>query len=133
MIFLEIFLVGFFVNLVWEVLHSTLYTTCHEMPLGKMQRLLVTMSLKDGFFITLFYYITVLIFKSADILSNYYQVGLFLFLALTFSFLDETYSVKKGRWVYSSKMPKIFGVGVTPLLEIAVTGLVSFWLIFFFL
>lgn len=119
---IQIFFLAFLVNLLWEVLHSQLYVTCLEMSLKKYIPLIVTMSMKDAFFICIFYLISLFIFGT-------FQPVFFAFLGLTFSFIDERISVQKKRWKYAKNMPIIFGVGLTPLLEIAVTGIVSILLI----
>lgn len=100
------------------------------MPVKKLTRLLTIMSVKDGFCVTLFFLITVLAFNNTNILENYWQLAVFALLGLAFSALDEKISIKRQRWEYSTKMPKILGVGLTPLLEIAVTGVLTFVLIF---
>ncbi|OGF23970.1 hypothetical protein A3H66_02455 [Candidatus Falkowbacteria bacterium RIFCSPLOWO2_02_FULL_45_21] len=130
LILLKIFSLAFLVNLLWEVSHSVLYKTCLELPLPKYVKLIIKASLKDAFFITLFYLITVLIFKNFYILQNYFQLAVFVFICLLFSFFDEIISLKYKRWQYAEQMPKIFGVGLTPFLELAVTGLIIFKSIF---
>lgn len=126
----NIFILSFLINLLWEVLHSQLYTTCLEMPLQDYIPLIISVSLKDAFFITLFYLITVAIFKNKNILKNSRQLILFTVLSLTFSFFDEKISLTMNRWEYAETMPTIFNVGITPLLEIAVTGILTFIYIF---
>ncbi len=128
---IQIFLISFLVNLLWEVLHSRLYKTCLEMEFSKFPTLITIMSLKDGFWITLFYAVSILIFKQIEILNNYPELSFFIILVLIFSFIDEKISLKKARWEYSQQMPIIFGVGVTPLLELAITGIISFAIIFY--
>lgn len=127
---LHIFLISSLINLVWEVLHSQLYTTCLEMPFKKYPSLIVKQSIKDGLWISLFYLITYSLFKNAEILNNRPQLALFIILSLAFSFVDEKISIKLKRWEYSKQMPIIFGVGLTPLLELAVTGVLTFLYIF---
>jgi len=129
-IFIEIFLVGFFINLLWEVCHSQLYETCINLPLKEYVPLIIKASLKDGFFVTLFYWITVLIFRNVNILENHGQLLVFLLIGLIFAFIDERVSVKLKRWQYSRSMPTILGVGITPLLEISLTGLLAFLFVF---
>jgi len=131
--FIKLFIVAFFLNLVWEVLHSALYTTCHQMPLGKVQRLLVVMSLKDAFWICVFFGASILLFGSLDPFFNLWQLVFFTFVALGFSFIDERVSTHIGRWEYASSMPTVLGVGVTPLLEVAVTGVAALSIVFFLL
>ena len=126
----KLFTIGFLVNLVWEVNHSVLYTTCHKIALPAYTRLITIMSIKDGFWIALFYGITVLIHKNFFILERPSQLILFIIIAITFSFFDEYISLKLNRWEYTKVMPTIFSVGLTPLLEIAVTGVITFFLVF---
>src|SRR3989344_4036202 len=121
--FFQIFIIAFLINLLYEVLHSQLYTTCLKMPLKKYIPLITIASVKDGIWISIFFAVSVLIFKNLIILTNYYQILFFIIIALTFAFIDEKISIKYKRWEYSSQMPKIFGVGITPLLELAITGM----------
>jgi hypothetical protein len=58
------FIVAFFINLLWEVLHSQLYTTCLEMPLERYIPVIIWASLKDAFFIVLFFLSTVVIYQN---------------------------------------------------------------------
>jgi hypothetical protein len=133
MIYIQIFIIAFLLNIVWEFVHCRLYKTIHEMNFGLIVRLLTKMSLKDGLWVTLFYFITVVVFGNINILENYTQLGLFIIISLIFSFFDEKISVKMGRWEYAKSMPTILGVGVTPLLEIAVTGILAFAIVFLFI
>lgn len=130
-ILFQIFLTSFLLNAVWEMNHSVLYVTCYELPLKKCMRLLTVMSLKDGFWITLFYTITVFIFDTANPFLYTSQLLLFAILALGFSFVDEKVSLVKGRWIYTDEMPTILGVGISPLFELAITGPLAFFLVFY--
>ena len=127
---LEIFFISFFINLLWEVIHSQLYITCLKAPLKKFIPLIIGASLKDGFWISSFFLVSVYIFGNVNILLDYYQLLFFTFLALVFSFIDEIISLKMRRWKYSKQMPRIFGVGITPLLELAITGILTFLYVF---
>tara|TARA_Y100000310_G_C20703029_1_gene831859 strand:- start:10009 stop:10416 length:408 start_codon:yes stop_codon:yes gene_type:complete len=128
---IQIGLIAFLLNVVWEMNHAPLYTTCHNLSITKNARLLTIQSAKDAFFILLFYGITVFIFDETAIFINIYQLALFVLLGLSFSFIDEKVSIKKHRWEYTDSMPTVFGVGITPLLEIAVTGILTFLVVFY--
>jgi len=129
-ILFQVFIISFLLNLIWEIAHSRLYKTCLRMSPREVIRLTTKMSLKDGFWISLFYLITVLIFNNTNILTSYIQLLIFVILALGFSFIDEKISIKRKRWEYSKKMPKVFKVGISPLFELAVTGILAFIYIF---
>ncbi len=96
------------------------------MKWGTLTKLLLKMSVKDGVWISVFYLFTFIIFRNVNPLDNWAQLGLFATIALTFAFVDEKISVARGRWEYGPKMPLVYGVGLTPLLELAVTGILTF-------
>lgn len=130
LILLKLFFFSFLLNLCYEVCHSVLYTTCQKASLNFYVPLILKASLKDAFFISLFYLITAVIFRNYFILTNAFQLSLFAIICLAFSFFDEKISLKLGRWQYADNMPKIFNAGLTPLIELAVTGILAFTLIF---
>lgn len=129
-ILLQIFLTAFLVNLAWEFAHSRLYETCLRLPFKKTIPLLTRASLKDAFWIVLFFLASVIAFKNTNILTNYFQLLSFVFLSATFSFIDEKISLRFKRWEYSKVMPTVLGVGITPLIELAVTGIITFLVVF---
>lgn len=88
------------------------------------------MALKDGGFIVLFYAISAAVVQSVDVTRHALALLCFTVLGLGFAFLDETVSLRMKRWEYAAAMPTVFGVGITPLLEIALTGLVTFVVVF---
>ena len=109
---LFVFVVSFFLNFLWEVWHSQLYTTCLSMRLPAYIRLITWQSVKDAMWITLAYFLA----------PNMY---VFVGGLLIFAFLVEWHAVRTKRWQYATTMPTVFGVGLTPLLELAVTGLAT--------
>ncbi len=117
-----IFIGGFFINLLYELLHSLLYKTCLESPLPNYLYLILKAALFDGITITTIYFITYLVFQNKNPFNNYFQLVLFCLIGLLFAFLYEKYSLYQKRWEYSDKMPLIFSVGVTPTIQLALTG-----------
>lgn len=130
LVIFKIFLIGFLLNFVYEIFHSQLYTTCHKMKYADRITLLTIMSLKDGFWITLFYVLAAMSTGVTDVFHYPIALALFCGLGLLFSYFDERISISLKRWEYAPSMPRVFGVGVTPLLEIAVTGLVTLYIVF---
>lgn len=127
-IFLSIFIFAALLNFIWEFLHCRLYETCKEMDKQKLSNLLVVMSLKDALFVILFYVISIAIYGTVNMLLNISQLVFFVLISLIFSYLDEMISLKLGRWKYTKKMPRLMGAGITPLLEIAVTGVIAIYI-----
>ena len=127
---LEIFFVAFFINLLYELLHSPLYETCRKMPLKKYVPLILRASFSDGVWIATIHLITYLIFGSKNIFSNYLQLLLFSIVSILFAYFWELYSVRNKRWEYSPKMPLILGAGISPTFQIFITGLVTLYIVF---
>ena len=87
LILFKIFLISFLINLVWEISHSVLYDTCLKLPLKKYTRLIIWASIKDGFWVSLFYIISFYIFNNINILTNYAQLLFFVIVCLIFAFI----------------------------------------------
>lgn len=132
LLLVKIFIIAFFVNLLYEILHSVLYKTCLKAPLPKYVYLILKAAIFDGFAITIIYYAVYLIFKNQNPFLNYSQIFSFLLIGLIFSFIWEDYSLKNKKWEYSNKMPIILDVGITPLMQLALTGILSVYTAFNF-
>jgi len=65
-------------------------------------------------------------FKEMDLRKYIYIVCTALIVAVVIE-IKGVYLFNN--WAYSEIMPTIFGIGSSPLLQLAVTGLISFWLI----
>ena len=130
---LKIFVVSFLLNFLWEVQHSQLYTTCHRMKLIPLVRLLTWQTTKDAFWIVSFFLVVVLLFGLQGFMTSAVQMLSFVFLLLMFAWTVEKHALRTGRWNYSSAMPTVLGVGLSPLLELAVTGTLTLVLVFLFI
>lgn len=140
---IKIFFTGLFLNLIYELAHCVLYKTFLEAPMTKRIYLILKAIIFDGFAIMIIYFISYLMSKNfANTLSsnagamrpfyNYFHVVLFLVFSLLFAYLWEVYSIKNKRWEYSNKMPLVFGVGITPFVQLALTGFLSLYFAFNF-
>ena len=121
---LTIFSVAFLLNLLYELLHSFLYETCRKASLKKYAYLMLKGAIFDGVAITSLYWLTSLVFK------NGLHLIIFLLLTLLLAYFWEVYSLKKGKWEYTKSMPIVFGVGLTPFIQLALTGFITLYLVF---
>jgi hypothetical protein len=110
--------VAFFLNLLYEILHSLLYTTCWQAPLPRYIQLMLKASIFDAIAIALLYGVSTVIFPL-------YGIAAFLVACIAFAWFWEWYSLKKRKWQYTKHMPLVLGVGLTPLIQLAVTGLLA--------
>jgi hypothetical protein len=123
--YVKIFIIAFFLNLLWEILHSLLYVTILESSVADYVPLIVFMSLKDALWITLIFGVIRTAARKFGKYNRPLVYSAFVLAALAFSFADEKISVNIGRWTYADAMPLVLGVGLTPLLEMAVTGMMA--------
>lgn len=115
-----IFLSAFVLNLVWENIHSYLYS--NYMGGEITQFILVRASLFDALLIT----VILLPFIYLQILKN--RVFLMLLVATIIAIINEWYGLSTNRWMYNSFMPiiPIIETGLTPTIQLGVTGYISY-------
>lgn len=112
-------------NLLWEFSHAGLYNASDWMlsPLH-----LIIASLGDVFYVGLIFVIISLKNKGLEWMKkpkffDYILVILFgILIATGIEIVNVNYL---GRWAYKDVMPTIFGIGLTPFLQLFVTGLAS--------
>ena len=88
-------------------------------------------SLVDAVWIAGFYLITYGIFKNTNPLTNVSQLVLFGVISIGWAYFWEIYSLKNKRWEYVSAMPVIAGAGLTPLVQLFLTGITMFAIVFY--
>ena len=118
----KIFFTAFFINLLYELLHSPLYKTCLEAPLRKYIYLMLKAAIFDGIAIAIIYGISYAIAPS-------YYLDVFVIASLVFAYGWEIYSVRAGKWEYAKSMPRFLGAGLTPVVQLTATGLLSLYIV----
>ena len=115
-----IYTTAFILNVFWENLHSVLYASYRGGVITEL--ILVRASLFDALIIT----IILLPFLYFDVLKK--NVWLMLVIAIVVAIINEWYGLGVGRWAYNSLMPilPIFHVGLTPAIQLAVLGYITF-------
>jgi hypothetical protein len=131
---LKIVIFGFFLNLLWEVLHSLLYDWNKE-PL--INDIFVYIPRITGFASALdtLWIFTFIIWASIFNRSIFWlkspqikDYGVFIAIGILYAILFEWMAVELNLWSYNELMPQIFGIGLTPLIQLALTGIVSLYL-----
>jgi hypothetical protein len=120
-------------NLLWEVAHSLLYDW-NQLPLGNdiyfyIPRIFGA-TLGDAFTISLIFVINCLFRRRLSWCyhpekKDYFN---FLFLGLLFAILIETKAMLLNQWSYNRYMPLIFGIGLSPLIQLAITSMIALYL-----
>lgn len=121
-VLIKIFAIAVTLNLIYELLHSGLYKTCREASLKKYLYLMAKACVFDGIAITAIYYV------SYAVLQQFYLI-VFSVVILAFAYVWEIHSLRKGKWEYAKEMPIVFGVGLTPLVQLFFTGMLTFYIL----
>ncbi len=117
--------IAFVMNLLWEFAHCPLYTTCRRMVPGRRVVRLLQATLFDTMWITFTYLVFILVEGHSFSLS----ILLFATALLLLAYLNERYALKSHRWSYHRSMPLLLGVGISPLLQLPITGLLALLLV----
>ena len=123
-----LFCMGFLTNFLWEGLHGVYLYRDHNMPAVQYVPMLVYVSIMDGLLIVGLYLWTSL--WHVDLFWPSKTGGkpflLFVISALSLAVYIEyraVYMLEK--WSYLPEMPTLFGIGISPLIQLAVTGAVA--------
>jgi len=124
--FALIVIIAFILNLIWEYSHASLYSS--QMLADNYNLTLIRASIGDIVNIFLFFIIiSVIVHKNLKWINK--PKGLDYILLIVFglilAIIIEYINLRIGRWAYTSYMPTILGIGVSPLVQLAVTSIVS--------
>ncbi len=121
------FIIGciiFILSVIWEFSHHSLYIDLSGIP--KYPHLIIA-SFIDMLIILGIFAIVSLKNKKATWIkspstSDYLLV---VFWGITAAMLIEVINISLGRWKYTPAMPTVLGVGISPLIQLALTGILS--------
>ncbi len=128
---LWIFAFAFLLNYLWESYHAVYLYAAHDFNAEKYVRMLSYVSAVDGSLILAIYLFLSLLWKDMLWLRkmNRRQAGVAFAAGLSIAAAIEYRKVFVLKtWSYTPLMPTVLGIGVSPLLQLSVTGLMSFWL-----
>jgi len=125
-----IFISSYLLNFVWESFHAVFLYEGHNFNSMKYVLLINYVAIMDGLLILVAYFIISLLWRNSlwikQMRKN--QIYLFIVIGLIIAIIIEYKAVfLEGRWSYNPLMPTIFGIGLSPLLQLAVTGIISVW------
>ena len=121
------FIAGFItliLNIIWEFSHHSLYIDLSGIP--KYPHLIIA-SFADMFIIIGIFMIVSLKNKNAGWINNpnKYDYLMIICLGLAIAIFIEVINLNLGRWQYTMAMPTIFGIGISPLIQLSLTGIIS--------
>ena len=117
-----------FLNLTWEFSHYRLYIDLTGIP--STLHLLIA-SFTDLFLVFFIFLIVSVFRRSLSWIENSRKLDyiLVIILGILISAIIEIYSLLNGRWSYTNLMPTIFGIGISPLIQLFTTAILGLWII----
>jgi hypothetical protein len=131
LVVLLIFINSFMVNFIWESLHGVFLYEDHDLNAMKYVQMVSYVSLIDGFLILGIYLFVAALWRDVTWIQkmNVKQIYTVLIAGLLLAAAIEYRKVFVTRtWSYNKSMPTFFGLGLSPLLQLGMTGLWAFWL-----
>jgi hypothetical protein len=121
-------LIVLILNLIWEFSHYNLYNDLSGIPPTLH---LITASFSDVFWIFIIFFFVFLINRGIEWIKNPTKKDYFLIVifGLVTAILIEIINLNLGRWAYRETMPVIFGIGLSPLVQLFATSLISLLII----
>ena len=127
----SIFFFAFLLNYFWESLHGfSLYENQH-IDSGEYVLMINYMSVMDALTIVGIFWVVCIFVKDIFWLEHFHKKGIMwmLFWGLVVGAVAEYKAVYFTHdWHYNQYMPVILGVGLSPLIQLSITGWVSIWL-----
>ena len=131
LIILLIFINSYMVNFIWESLHGVFLYEDHDFHAMKYVPMISYVSLIDGFLILGIYFFVAAVWRDVAWIKkmNVKQICTVLIAGLLLAAAIEYRKVFVTRtWSYNQIMPTFFGLGLSPLLQLSMTGIWAFWL-----
>jgi hypothetical protein len=128
---LSIFVFAFLLNYLWESYHAVFLYEAHDFNAEKYVRMLSYVSAVDGSLILTIYLFMSLLWKDMIWLRkmNRRQAGFVYAAGLMIAALIEYREVFVLKaWSYTPLMLTVFGIGLSPLLQLSSTALLAFWI-----
>jgi len=130
---LMIFILGFFLNLLWELLHSLLYdwdaTPLINNIYVYIPRIVFGASFLDALWILAFIILNSIIHRSfqwVEAPTRRDYITLIIIGIITAIFI-ELEAIVFNHWSYNEFMPVILGIGLTPLIQLALTSIICLY------
>ena len=120
-------LIVLILNLVWELMHYRLYIDLTGIPPTIH---LMLASFMDLLLVSLIFLAYSAVKHSTAWIENPRPSDFLVIVILAAAVAAgiEVYSLSQGRWIYEETMPTILGIGLSPLIQLFTTFIISLWL-----
>lgn len=125
------FVFSFFLNFLWEALHAVYLYQRHDFDASNYVPMLLYVSSVDSLIILCLYIGVSIIRMNLFWIKTFTKremsvfAGIGILVAAGIEILSVFYYQ---RWAYKELMPTVFDIGISPLIQLSITGLISVWL-----
>lgn len=122
---------SFLLNFLWEALHAVYLFQHHDFDAATYVPMLLYVSSMDSLMVLGLYVFVGLVWRDTLWIKRFQkkQIIVFLILGVAVAFIIEYRAIfYTHRWLYKKAMPTLFGIGLSPLVQLSVTGLIAAWL-----
>jgi len=109
-------------NLMWEFSHYKLYVDFSGISLYPH---LILASCADAILILFMFAGVFARHKNWPVHPKQQEYLLIFAMGILIAAINEIINLKLGRWEYTSNMPLLFGIGVSPLFQLGLTGMIT--------
>lgn len=126
-----IFGFSFLFNFLWETLHAVYLYQRHDFDASKYVPMLLYVSSVDSSIVLSLYLGVSIMWLNLFWIKLFMKRQILLFaiigvvVAAAIEYLSVFYYHK---WMYTESMPTVFGIGVSPLVQLSITGFSAIWL-----
>jgi len=126
----SVYLISFLLNFLWESLHSYSLYAAHNLVAAQYVPIMLYVAVMDAILILGVYALVGLWKKTALWVEepSRDEIIVFSVIAVIFAIGIEVRAFMFDRWMYLDAMPTLFGLGISPLFQLLITGLVSIYL-----
>jgi hypothetical protein len=128
LIILLIFAFSFVFNFVWETLHSVYLFEDHDFSSVRYVMMVISASARDSLIIIAMYFGIAAAARRllwASRMERKWALAFVLVGLVVAAVIEYRAVYLMGIWAYNSYMPTIFGIGVSPLVQLSITGILA--------
>ena len=126
-----VFLFSYLFNFVWESFHAVFLYNGHNFDSLNYVPMISYVSSIDALLVLGIYGLVALLWRNPLWLKHMGQKQAFVVLGAGLfvgAFIEYRAVFLLERWSYNALMPTIFGIGLSPLVQLSATGIVAMWL-----
>ncbi len=122
-----VFITAYCLNFIWETYHATFLFKDHNVPSPEYVIMMTYVSVMDSFIVSGIFILTTILFRYVSYFEKHWRNFFTIFICgLVYGYFNELLNIYYlQRWVYNQDMPIILGVGLSPLLQLPITAVLS--------